>query len=77
MYFLGIYYEAITSLNKAIGINPKDAEVWNNKGNALNSLGRYGESISSYDKAIKIDPSYAGVWNNKGLARQPVSLELG
>ncbi|NQV39129.1 MAG: tetratricopeptide repeat protein, partial [Nitrosopumilus sp.] len=46
--------------------DPNDADVWNNKGDSLDSLGKYEEAITSYDKAIEIDPNDADVWNNKG-----------
>ncbi len=57
---------AITESNG--GINPQDAEAWNNKGNVLGDLGRYEEALAAYDKATGIDPQYAKAWNNKGNA---------
>jgi tetratricopeptide (TPR) repeat protein len=49
-------------------IESKSAEVWFNKGFALNSLVKYDEAINAYDKAINLNPYYAAAWNNKGIA---------
>ena len=65
---LGRYTEAIVSFDKAIAINPNDADVWNNHGNALYCLGRYTEAVASFEKAIAINPNNAMMWNNRGNA---------
>ncbi|MCX6677431.1 MAG: tetratricopeptide repeat protein [Methanothrix sp.] len=49
-------------------IENKSAEVWFNKGFALNSLGKYDEAIQAYEEAIRLGPNYAKAWNNKGIA---------
>jgi tetratricopeptide (TPR) repeat protein len=64
-YFNLKYQEAIDSYDKAIGINPKYAEAWNNKGVALGSLSKYQEAIESFDKAIEINPNNADAWYNR------------
>jgi tetratricopeptide (TPR) repeat protein len=43
------------------------AEVWFNKGIALNDLGKYDDAMQAFDKAIELDPKFALPWNNKGL----------
>ena len=50
---------AIDCYDKAIELDPKDADTWNNKGNSLNSLGRDEEALTCLDKAIELDPKYA------------------
>ena len=45
-----------------------DANVLNNKGNALSKQGKYDETIECYDKALELRPDYANVLNNKGIA---------
>jgi tetratricopeptide (TPR) repeat protein len=62
--------EALKSYSKALDINPNDADAWNNKGLALESLGRLGDAIKSYTKALDIDPNDADAWFNRGLAFQ-------
>ena len=51
------YAEAVASYDKAIAINPNDANTWYNRGIALNNLGRYSDAVDSYDRAIAIDPN--------------------
>ncbi|MCX6674744.1 MAG: tetratricopeptide repeat protein [Methanothrix sp.] len=47
-------------------IESKSADVWFNKGFALNSLGKYDDAIKAYDEAIRLDPKLATAWNNNG-----------
>ena len=60
--------ESIYYFNKAIEIDPQNANAWYNKGFALHYLGRYEEAIAAYDKAIEIDPQYTDALYNKGFA---------
>jgi tetratricopeptide (TPR) repeat protein len=62
------YNEALGWYDKAIEINPYDANVWNNKGYALDGLGNYKEAIKCFDKAIEINPYDDVSWYNKGYA---------
>jgi Flp pilus assembly protein TadD len=58
MLHLNRYQEAVTSCNKALEIQPKDAQAWIFRGAALHRLGRYAEAYDSYDKALgNSDPS--------------------
>ena len=49
-------------------LDPKNANAWYNKGNALRELGRYEEALRCFDKALEIDPKHVLAWNNKGIA---------
>ena len=55
-------------MTRPANLNPKYAEAWLNKGNALAIQGKYDESIRAYDGATRVDPNLGGAWNNKGLA---------
>ena len=55
---LGKYEEAIVEYDKALKVNPKYVDAYNNKGLSLHNLGRYEEAILEYDKALKINPKY-------------------
>ena len=61
------YEKAIGCYDKALEINPNDAEAWNNKGYVLDELGRYEEAIECYDKALDINQNFAEAWNNIGV----------
>jgi tetratricopeptide (TPR) repeat protein len=65
-YFKDEFKQAIECYDKALEIDPKNADAWNNKGGALGSLGKHEEAIEYYDKALKIDPKNAMAWTNKG-----------
>ena len=56
---LGKYNEAIEYYDKALEIDPENAEALNNKGVALDDLGKYNEAIEYYDKVLEIDPKHA------------------
>jgi tetratricopeptide (TPR) repeat protein len=67
------YDEAIQAYNKAIDINPEDADAWWGKDNALRQSGRYTEAMeaeAAYDKIVNAPgytrPLTAIDWVNKG-----------
>jgi tetratricopeptide (TPR) repeat protein len=62
------YADALTAYDKAVFINPGNADAWNNRGIALENLGRYSEAVSSYDKAVTLQPGYQEAWFNRGVA---------
>ena len=64
----GRYKYAVECYRKAIEIDPKYANAYNDMGVALDDLGRKEEAVASYKKAIEIDPKYAMTYNNMGFA---------
>ena len=71
------------SYDKAIEINQKDGNYWNNKGDAFYYLNKYEQALEwltfslvnkifysnfSYDKAIEINPKDGEYWHNKGIS---------
>jgi tetratricopeptide (TPR) repeat protein len=60
--------EAITHFQKALAINPNEAEGHNNLGNALLKRGNVDEAIVHYQKALQITPDLAEAHNNLGNA---------
>src|SRR5262249_38133045 len=55
----GEYDLAIADLEKAIGIDPKDAAAYSNRGLALSGKGEYELAIADFDKALTIAPDFA------------------
>ncbi|CAK77044.1 unnamed protein product (macronuclear) [Paramecium tetraurelia] len=51
---LNKYQEAVVCFDKAFSINPKNENVWSNKGFALHNLKKYKDAIICYDKALSI-----------------------
>ena len=62
--------ETLEAYNKSIELNPRDSEVWRNKGLVLSALGRYEEAIQATEKAIEIDPTNKNaVWQRDSFIR--------
>jgi tetratricopeptide (TPR) repeat protein len=60
------YQEAIDSFDRAIEIDPNNADSWSNRGFTLSKLNKYQEAIDSYDRALKIDPDNYNIWHSRG-----------
>jgi len=65
---LGKYEQALVCYNKALKLNPKDAETWCNKAATLNSMGKYQEALNCSEKALALNSGDALSWNNKAIA---------
>ncbi|MCZ6701547.1 MAG: tetratricopeptide repeat protein [Ignavibacteria bacterium] len=64
----GQYNQAISDFNRALEINPKYAEAYNERGVVYDDKGQYDLAISDYTKAIEINPKLAEVYNNRAFA---------
>ena len=53
----GKYDEALRTFDKAIEIDPQNADAWYLKGMVLDDMGKHDEATQAYDEAIRIDPS--------------------
>jgi len=69
----GRLHSAEAANQKAIALEPNDAEAHSNLGAVLNELGRREEAEASYRKAIVLNPGLANVHYNLGITLQ----ELG
>jgi tetratricopeptide (TPR) repeat protein len=65
---IGNIEEAILSDQKAIALNPNNAEAYNNLGAKLNEAGRFQEAIEQFNKALNINPYLNTAYNNLGNA---------
>jgi tetratricopeptide (TPR) repeat protein len=61
----GQYDQSIAYFNKAVEIDPKDAEAYNNRGVAYDNKGQYDKAIADCTKAIEINPEYELPYNNR------------
>ena len=58
--------DAIRCYDKALSLEPENADIWLNKGTAYKRLDRISESLACTEKALSIDPKNALGWTNKG-----------
>jgi len=63
---LGQHTKAISSFNKAIELNPKNAAPYSNRGTAYVELGQLSKALSDYTKAIELNPKFAEAYSNRG-----------
>ena len=67
MYFESArYVEAFETYDKAIAVNPRCADCYNDRGLSLFYIGDPASALESFDKAIAIDPNYVHAWLSKG-----------
>lgn len=59
--------DAISDLNKAVELNPKDAGAYFYRGNAYYKKGQIDKALSDYSEAIKINPRYTNAYFSRGL----------
>ncbi|HQX52916.1 MAG TPA: AAA family ATPase [Planctomycetaceae bacterium] len=62
------YAKAIDCFDKAIELDPKDAEALVGKGNTLRAIGLFSQSLDCYNEALSIDSSSISALTNKGNA---------
>jgi lipoprotein NlpI len=60
--------EALDLANKAIKLDPKNADAVYYRGRAYDLLGRHKEAVADFDKAISLDPKAADAYNFRGMA---------
>jgi tetratricopeptide (TPR) repeat protein len=70
----GLLDQAISDYNKALEINPMDAEAYNNRGNAYSRKDLLDQAISDCNKALEINPRYAAAYYNRGVAYRKKGL---
>lgn len=60
--------EAVSSFNKVVSKNPKNADAYNYLGYSNRWLGRYDEAFAAYDRALALDPKHKGALEYSGVA---------
>jgi type IV pilus biogenesis/stability protein PilW len=68
LYQKGRLDQAIAEFNKAIELNPRDAEAYNYRGSAYLQKGQVDLAISDYDQVLRLKPRDAEVYTDRGVA---------
>ncbi len=66
----GDYHKAVKEFGKAINLNPKDANAYNNRGTANLNLGNYQQAINDFTDAINLNPEFAEAHHGRGVANE-------
>ena len=61
--------EAIPHFDRAIGLNPRHAEAYTNRGIAWREMGDLSGAITGFDKATELNPKYARADGDRGITR--------
>jgi predicted O-linked N-acetylglucosamine transferase (SPINDLY family) len=61
------FTDAITLINKAIGINSNHHALYNNLGVVYKEIEEYENAINNFKRAIELNPNYAEAYNNLGI----------
>ena len=67
-YNLGQMDNAISDFSKAIELNPKYKDAYNNRSIAYCQRNQFDKAIGDYTKAIDLDPLYTAAYYNRGIA---------
>lgn len=74
---LGKYEDAVSSANRALGIQPNSGEAWNNRAVALFYLKKYPEALESTAQAVQFNRIDGQAWSNRAkFARAAGDLRL-
>lgn len=72
------YKEALDELNKAVEIDPRNAEAYYWRGRTLVNLGKLEQGIVDFKAAVKFRPDYSEAYDNLGwLASKQGQVEEG
>lgn len=68
MYFEARQYvDAFQTYDRALAVNPRCADCYNDRGLSLFYIGDPTSALESFDKAIAIDPDFIHAWLSKGF----------
>ena len=64
----GDYDTALAEFTRALQADPKDPEVYNNRGSVYTFKGRYDLALADFTKTLELNPRYARAYYNRALA---------
>lgn len=59
--------DLLRKFNKAIKLNPNNAETWCNRGGVFENLGKFEQALKDFDKALKLTPDLTEAWLRRGI----------
>ena len=71
--FNSIYNQSLQAFQRALDLDPDDAEAWRGRALAYSGLKDHDEALKASDKAVEIDPGYGQAWLDRGI----LLLEMG
>jgi tetratricopeptide (TPR) repeat protein len=72
------YPEALDELNKAIDVDPRNAEAYFWRGRTLVSLGKLDEGVEDFKAAVRLQPDYSEAYDHLGwLAAKQGQVDEG
>jgi tetratricopeptide (TPR) repeat protein len=66
------YNSAVQNFNKAIELNPRNNDNYNDRGTIFNDLGDYDSAIRDFNKAIELNPRNASGYYNRIPSVNPI-----
>jgi tetratricopeptide (TPR) repeat protein len=64
----GEYAQALSEMDQALALNPKDAETFTRRGGIYTLQKQYDKAINDFNQALELDPRYAKAYYNRALA---------
>src|SRR5208283_624018 len=64
----GEFDQAVSAYQRAVELNPHDAESWNNLGKTFKELNRLDDALAAYARALELQPDFAVAHCNKAIA---------
>ena len=63
----GRYNQSLQAFQRALDLDPDDAEAWRGRALAYSGLKDHDEALKASDKAVEIDPGYGQAWLDRGI----------
>ena len=73
LFARGDYTQALSAYTRALGLNPRLPEAYNNRGLAYYHLRQYSEAVNDFNQAAALKPNFLQAYSNRGM----VHLEQG
>jgi Flp pilus assembly protein TadD len=73
----GDYDKAIATFSEAMGLDPKNALAFGNRGLAYAKKGDYDRAIADFNEAIRLNPNDGRAFCNRGIAKLKIKDKSG